>query len=149
MDGKTSCMTNYINTPYDHWKAICVHTSMATISRSLTAFSADRSSSILAFVFEWVFTIFFMSLAIDVCSSLSFVISYKKVKIVIHYIYFSYLNSWERASIFPIECSLLNKGTTGTIFITSLVWHGPWLEIKPGTSRTRSRHYTTRLLRRR
>ena len=34
---------------------------------------------------------------------------------------FSYLNSWERASIFPFECSVLNKGTTGTIFITSLV----------------------------
>ena len=28
---------------------------------------------------------------------------------------FSYLNSWERASIFPFECSVLNKGTTGTI----------------------------------
>ena len=28
---------------------------------------------------------------------------------------FSYLNSWERASIFPFEGSVLNKGTTGTI----------------------------------
>ena len=37
---------------------------------------------------------------------------------------FSYLYSWERASIFPFECSVLNKGTTGTIFITSLVWLG-------------------------
>ena len=62
---------------------------------------------------------------------------------------FSYLNSWERASIFPFECSVLNKGTTGAIFITSLVWRGPWLEIEPGTSRTRSQHYTTRLSRRR
>ena len=62
---------------------------------------------------------------------------------------FSYLNSWERASIFPFECSLLNKGTTGTIFITSLVWRGPWLGFEPGTSRTRSQHYTTRLSRRR
>ena len=34
---------------------------------------------------------------------------------------FTYLNSWERASIFPFECSVLNKGSTGTIFITSLV----------------------------
>ena len=72
----------------------------------------------------------------------------------IHYIYFalhlfSYLNSWERASILPCECSVLNKGTTGTIFITSLVWRGPWLGIEPGTSRTRSQHYTTRLSRRR
>ena len=39
---------------------------------------------------------------------------------------FSDLNSWERASIFPFECSVLNKGTTGTIFITSLVWRGEW-----------------------
>ena len=51
---------------------------------------------------------------------------------------FSYLNSWERASIFPFECSVLNKGTTGTIFITSLVWCCPWLGIEPGTSRTQS-----------
>ena len=62
---------------------------------------------------------------------------------------FSYLNSWARASIFPFECSVLNKGTTGTIFITSLVWRGPWLGIEPGTSRTQCHHYTTRLLRRR
>ena len=61
---------------------------------------------------------------------------------------FSYLNSWERASIFPFECSVLNKGTTGTIFITSLVWRSPWLGIEPGTSRTRSQHYTTRVSRR-
>ena len=61
---------------------------------------------------------------------------------------FSYLNSWKRASIFPFQCWVLNKGTTGTIFITSLVWCGPWLGIEPGTSRTRSQHYTTRLSRR-
>ena len=61
---------------------------------------------------------------------------------------FSYLNSWERASIFPVQCSVLNKGTTGTNFITSLVLCGPWLGIEPGTSRTRSLHYTTRLSRR-
>ena len=36
------------------------------------------------------------------------------------------------------------KGTTGTIFITSLVWRSPWLGIKPGTTRTRSQHSTTR-----
>ena len=67
----------------------------------------------------------------------------------IHYIYLSYLNSRERASIFPFECSVLNKGATDTIFITSLVWRGPWLGIEPGTSRTQSWHYTTRLSRRR
>ena len=60
-----------------------------------------------------------------------------------------YLNSWERASIFPFQCWVLNKGTTGTIFITSLVWRGPWLGIEPGTSRTRIQHSTTRLSRRR
>ena len=65
----------------------------------------------------------------------------------ITFIFLSY--SWERASIFPFECSMLNKGTTGTIFITSLVWHGPCLGIEPGTTRIRSRHSTTRLSRRR
>ena len=55
---------------------------------------------------------------------------------------------WERASIFPFECWVLNKDTTGTIFITSLVWRGPWLGIEPRTSHTRSQHYTTRLSRR-
>ena len=67
----------------------------------------------------------------------------------IHYIYFTIIYFWERASIFPFECSVLNKGTTCTIFITSLVWRGPWLGIEPGTSGTRSQHSTTRLSRRR
>ena len=62
---------------------------------------------------------------------------------------FSFLISWDRVIIFPFECSVLNKGTTSTIFITSLVWRGPWLGIEPGTSHTRSHHYTTRLSRRR
>ena len=44
---------------------------------------------------------------------------------------------------------MLNNGNTGTIFITSLVWCGPWLGIEPGSSRTRSQHSTTRLSRRR
>ena len=62
---------------------------------------------------------------------------------------FSYLNSWERASIFPFECWVLNKSTTGTIFITYFVWRGPWLGIEPGTSLTQSHHSSTRLSRRR
>ena len=61
--------------------------------------------------------------------------------------FLSYLHSLERASIFPFQCWVLNKGTTGTIFITSLVWCGLWLGIEPGTSRTRSQHSTTRLSR--
>ena len=63
--------------------------------------------------------------------------------------FISFLNSWERASIFPFECSVINKDTTGTIFLTSLVWRSPWLGIETGTSRTRSQHSTTRLSRRR
>ena len=63
---------------------------------------------------------------------------------------FIFLSQFLRKSqYFPFECSVLNKGTTGTIFTTSLVWRGPWLGIGPGTSRTRSQHYTTRLSRRR
>ena len=54
---------------------------------------------------------------------------------------FSYLNSRERASIFPLQCWVLNKVTTATIFIMSLVWRGPWLGIEPGTSRTRSPYH--------
>ena len=61
---------------------------------------------------------------------------------------FSYLNSWERASISLLNVWVLNKGTTGTIFITSLVWRGPRLGIEPGASRTRGQHSTTRLSRR-
>ena len=60
---------------------------------------------------------------------------------------FSYFNSWEKASISLFQCCVLNKGTTGTIFITSLVWRGPWLGIEP--SCTRSQHYITKLSRRR
>ena len=55
----------------------------------------------------------------------------------------------EKEPVFPFQCLVLNKGTTGTIFITSLVWRGPWLGIEPGTSRTRCQHSTTRLSRRR
>ena len=52
---------------------------------------------------------------------------------------------WRKSQYFPFQCWVLNKGTTGTIFITYLVWHGPWLGIEPGTSRTRCLHSTTRL----
>ena len=66
---------------------------------------------------------------------------------LIHYIIF--LSFFLRKSqYFPFQCWVLNKGTTGIIFITSLVWRGPWLGIEPGTSRTRSQHSTTRLSRR-
>ena len=67
---------------------------------------------------------------------------------VIHYFLILILEK-EPIQYFPFECSVLNKETTGTIFITSLVWLGPWLGIEPGTSRTRSQHYTARLSRRR
>ena len=61
---------------------------------------------------------------------------------LIHYIIFLIL---EKKPVFIFRCWVLNKGTTGTICITSLVWRGPWLWIEPGTSRTRSQHSTTRL----
>ena len=54
-----------------------------------------------------------------------------------------------KSQYFAFQCWVLNRGTTGTIFITSLVWRGLWLEIEPGTSRTRCQHSTTRLSRRR
>ena len=60
----------------------------------------------------------------------------------IHYIYFPFL-ILEKEPVFPFECSVLNKGTTGTICIKALVWRGPWLGIEPGTSRTRRQHSTT------
>ena len=63
--------------------------------------------------------------------------------------FFIYLNSWERASSFPFECLVTNKGITGTIVIASLVLRGPWLGIEPGTSRARSQHSNSRLSRRR
>ena len=67
---------------------------------------------------------------------------------LIHYIIFlSYF--LRKSQYFPFQCWVPNKGTTGTIFITSLVWHGPWLGMEPGTSRTLSQHSTTRLSRRR
>ena len=67
---------------------------------------------------------------------------------LIHYIIFlSYF--LRKSQYFPFQCSVLNKRTTGSIFITSLVWRGPWLGIEPGTSSTRCQHSTTRLSRRR
>ena len=56
---------------------------------------------------------------------------------------------FRKSQYFPFKCWVPNKGTTGTTFITSLVWRGPWLGIEPGTSRTRSQQSTTRLSRRR
>ena len=38
--------------------------------------------------------------------------------------------------VFHFRCWMLKNETTGTIFITSLLWRGPWLGIEPGTSHT-------------
>ena len=65
----------------------------------------------------------------------------------LHYFLISYF--LRKSQYFAFQCWVLNKGTTGTIFITSSVWRSPWLGIEPGTSRTRSQHSTTRLSRRR
>ena len=67
---------------------------------------------------------------------------------VIHYIVCPILVH-KKEPVFPFWCWVPKKGTPGTIFITSLVWRGPWLGIEPGTSRTRSQHTTTRLSKRR
>ena len=56
---------------------------------------------------------------------------------------------FRKSQFFPLQCWVPNKGTSGIIFITSLVWRGHWLGIEPGTSRTRSQHSTARLSRRR
>ena len=63
----------------------------------------------------------------------------------LHYFLILFLR---KSQYFPFQGWVLNKGTTGTIFITSLVWRGPWLGIEPETSGTRSQHSTTRLSRR-
>ena len=42
----------------------------------------------------------------------------------------------EKEPVFPFWCWVPNKGTTGTIFITSLVWRVPCRGIEPGTSCT-------------
>ena len=52
---------------------------------------------------------------------------------------FSYLNYWERSSIFPLVVSA-KQGHFWYHFITSLVWRGLWLGIEPGTARTRSQN---------
>ena len=54
----------------------------------------------------------------------------------------------ERARVFPFECSVLNKDTTGTIYITSLVWCGPWLGIEPGTTRDNDTRQVYKLVQR-
>ena len=56
---------------------------------------------------------------------------------------------FEKEPVFLFQCSVLNKGTSVTIFITSLVWHGTWLWIESGTSHARCQHRITRLSRRR
>ena len=59
--------------------------------------------------------------------------------------FLSYLNSSVRASISLFLMLSVKQGNTGTTFITSLVWRGPWLGIEPGTSRIRSQHSTSTL----
>ena len=67
---------------------------------------------------------------------------------LIHHNIFSFY-FLRKSQLFPFQCWVPNKGITGTIFITSLVWRCHWLWFEPGTSRTRSQHSTTRLSRRR
>ena len=55
----------------------------------------------------------------------------------------------EKEPVFPCLMFSAKHGNYWYHFITSLVWRGHWLGVEPGTSRTRSQHYTTRLSRRR
>ena len=59
---------------------------------------------------------------------------------------FSILILERKSHYFPFQCWVLNKVT---IFITDLVWRGPWLGIEHGTARTQCQHSTTRLSRKR
>ena len=47
----------------------------------------------------------------------------------------------EKEPVFRFKCLVLNKGTTGAVSITFLVWRGLWLGIEPGTSRTGCQHW--------
>ena len=68
----------------------------------------------------------------------------RRISIPDHIQYIIFLSYFLRKSqYFPFQCWVLKKWTTGTIFINSLVWRGPWLGIEPWTSRTRSKHSTT------
>ena len=51
-----------------------------------------------------------------------------------HYIYFPFLILEKEPVFFVVECSVLNKGTTGTIFIT--YWYDAVLDwgLNPGLS---------------
>ena len=59
-----------------------------------------------------------------------------------------FLLSWflKKRQYFPFECSVLNKGTTGTIFI-KYFWYDAVLDcgLNPWPSHNRSQHCTTRL----
>ena len=66
----------------------------------------------------------------------------------IHYI-FLLIFILQKEPVFHFLMLSAKQGNYWYHFYKSLVWRGPWLGIEPGTSRTRSQHYTTRLSRRR
>ena len=66
----------------------------------------------------------------------------------IHYIYFPMLIIKKEPVFSLLNVQCLTRALL-VPFLKRLVWRGPWLEIEPGTSRTRSQHYTTSLSRRR
>ena len=49
------------------------------------------------------------------------------LSIIVNYLNYSPILILDKEPVFPFKCWVLNKGTTGTIFISSLVWRGPWL----------------------
>ena len=58
-----------------------------------------------------------------------------------------YLFNFEKVSVFLFLMLSAKQGNYLVTFLTALVWRLPWPGIEPGTSRTRSQHSTTRLLR--
>ena len=117
------------------------HVELWTCLKTLSYLKKNKRFWILCntYSLQWFF---FFNLELDFC----------RFCVVIRFFHLCHNGQWpyflileERASIFPFECSVPNKGTTGTIFITSLVWRDPWLGIEPRTSSTRSQHSTTRL----
>ena len=87
----------------------------------------------------------FFSVRLFVGSALSFGFS---IPDCIHYIYFPIL-ILEIEPVFPLWMFSAKQGHYWYHFYNVFGMTRPWLGIEPGTSRTRSQHYTTRLSRRR
>ena len=151
-------MGHYAEIATGHYSSIVAHCSIwlqwAGDFRKITTHESNCRNNqhfIILFCvgFAWSFVFFYSPPQRPMTSD--FLLSTEGFSIpdFVQYIFFP-ISILEKEPVFSLfECSVLNEGTTGTIFITYLVWRGPWLGSEPGTSNTRSQHYTTRLSRRR